>query len=174
MKRKKGEKPELTIKQKKFVDAYIKCGNKAEAAREAGYASKYADRQANQTLQLDYVQDYLNEEMKKLQAKNIASAEEVLGFFTKVLRGETHEQTVAPNSTIIDLKANINERINAGKEILKRYPNDPMAKAQLAKLQAEVKLTNAKADALTTQDANVDDAVSDLLNKVRDKESDDK
>ena len=62
-KRKKDDEPQLTVKQKKFVDQYIATGNKKESAIAAGYAPKYADRQANQTLKLDYVQAYLQEQM---------------------------------------------------------------------------------------------------------------
>lgn len=172
MTKRKEKEQQLTVKQKKFVDEYIRTGNKTEAAKLAGYATKYADRQANQTLSLDYVKDYYKQEMDKLHKKNIASAEEVLMFYTKMMYGKINERVVAPNSSVVELPANNNERLSAAKELMKHYPTD-MVKAQLRKLEAETKLTDAKAKMLTTQDASVDDAVSDLLNKVRDKESDD-
>ena len=124
-------------------------------------------------MQLDYVQDYLDEQMNKLHAKNIASAAEVLEAWSSVLRGERKEPNILPNSTIVYLPPTNHEIIAAGKEIMKRWP-DSMVKAKIENIKASTKLTNAKADALTTQDANVDDTVSDLLNKVRAKESDDK
>ena len=173
MKRKKDEKPELTIKQKKFINEYIKTGKKKQAAINAGYAPKYADRQANQTLKLDYVQDYLNKQLNRLSIKGIASGYDVLKVFSDIVWGKRMETLIAPNSEKVTVPPSNSEVIAAGKEILKRWP-DELMKAHIEKTKAETRLAKAKADALTTQDANVDDAVSDLLNKVRAKESDDK
>lgn len=168
-KKKDPEQHGLTVKQKKFVDLYIKYGNKTKAAKEAGYSPKYADRQANQTLQLDYVQSYLHEQLDKLHAKNIASAEEVLIFLTRLMNGKISEQVVAPNSSIVELRANNSERLNAAKELLKRYPTS-MVKAQMKKLEAETKLTNAKTKMLTDGDDNTENSLSDILDKIEDKE----
>ena len=98
MKRKKDEKPELTIKQKKFINEYIKTGTKKQAAINAGYAPKYADRQANQTLKLDYVQDYLNKQLNRLSIKGIASGYDVLKVFSDIVWGKRMETLIAPNS----------------------------------------------------------------------------
>lgn len=159
---------ELTIKQKKFVDLYIKTGNARQSAIDAGYAVKYADRQAHQTLELDYVQEYLHKQLDKLHAKNIASAEEVLAFLTKMMNGEISEQVVAPNSSVLELRANNNERLSAAKEILKRYPTD-MVKKQIKKLESETKLTDAKTKMLTQGDDDADSALADILDKIEDK-----
>lgn len=167
-KHKKDEKHELTIKQKKFVDEYIKTGQKKQAAINAGYSAKYADRQANQTLKLDYVQDYLNQQLNVLHAKNIASAEEILEFLTKMMYGKISEKVIAPNSSVVELPANNNQKMNAAKELLKRYPND-MVKAQLKKLEAETKLTDAKTKMLTQDDTDADSALADILDKIEDK-----
>lgn len=165
MKRKKGEDPQLTVKQKKFVDEYIKTGNKAQAARAAGYAEKYADRQANQTLQLDYVKKYYQQQMNKLHAKNIASAEEVLMFLTHMMNGEISERLIAPNSSVIELPANNAERMSAAKELLKRYPTQ-IVKAQLKKLEAETKLTDARTKALGNGDKDAEDQLGSLIDKM--------
>ncbi|WP_438450383.1 terminase small subunit [Lactobacillus kitasatonis] len=164
-KHKKDEKHELTIKQKKFVDEYIKTGQKKQAAINAGYSAKYADRQANQTLKLDYVQDYLHEQLDKLHAKNIADTAEILTFFSKMMRGEITEQVVAPNSSVLELRANNNERLAAGKELIKRVPTD-MVKAQMRKLEAETKLTDAKTKMLTNTDTSAEDELSSLIDKM--------
>lgn len=158
----------LTVKQKKFVDEYIRLGNKKQAAINAGYSTKYPDRQANQTLQLDYVQAYYKQQMNKLHAKNIASAEQVLMFLTKMMNGEINEETVAPNSTVVTLRANNSERLSAAKELLKRYPTD-MIRTQIKKLEAETKLTDAKTKMLTQTDSDADDALANILDKIEDK-----
>lgn len=176
MTKRKEKEQQLTVKQKKFVDEYIKTGNKTEAAKLAGYATKYADRQANQTLSLDYVKDYYKQEMDKLHKKNIASAEEVLMFYTKMMYGKINERVVAPNSSVVELPANNNERLSAAKELMKHYPND-MVKAQLRKLEAETELTNAKTKMLGNGDKDAEDELGSLIDKMdaiaeRDKDDD--
>lgn len=55
----------LTVRQKAFAEAYVRCGVGAQAAREAGYSPKRADQQANKLLQHEKVMAYI----KGLQAK---------------------------------------------------------------------------------------------------------
>jgi phage terminase small subunit len=60
------EKPDdLTPRQWKFVQEYIKCGNGAEAARNAGYSEKTDHEQAARLL----AKDSVSREVKRLQAK---------------------------------------------------------------------------------------------------------
>lgn len=169
MAKKDGKESKLTIKQRKFIDRYIETGKKRQSAIDAGYAPKYADRQANQTLHLDYVQDYLNEQMNRLSLKGIASAYDVLKVWSNILWGKEMETVVAPNSTTVTVPPNNAQKIAAGKEIMKRWP-DQMVKAKIAQTQAETKLTNAKTKMLTDTDDNTENSLSDILDKIEDKE----
>lgn len=177
-KRKKDDEPELTVKQKKFVDRYIATGNKKQSAIDAGYSAKYADRQANQTLKLDYVQEYLQAQMDKLHAKNIANAYDVLEVWSSILWGKRKEPVVLPNSEVQWLEPNNSEVIAAGKEIMKRWPDD-MVKAKIRKLKADTELTEAKTQMLGSGDKNAEDQLGSLIDKMDaiardDKDDDDK
>ncbi|WP_238140738.1 terminase small subunit, partial [Streptococcus suis] len=45
----------LTIKQRKFIDEYIICGNATEAAIKAGYSQKTAGMAGSENLKKPYI-----------------------------------------------------------------------------------------------------------------------
>ena len=56
----------LTVRQKKFVDAYLQSGIGKEAAIAAGYSRRSAEQQASRLLSMPEVQAYRRELEKKL------------------------------------------------------------------------------------------------------------
>ena len=103
---------ELTPKQKAFADYYIECGNGAEAARKAGYSIKTADRIANENLRKPEIIAYIAERTKPTEDKRIATGQEVMEFFTAVMRGEVLDA--------FDLPPSLADRKDAAKELAKR------------------------------------------------------
>ena len=103
----------LTPRQKAFADAYIETGNASEAARRAGYSENYAGRNAGKVRKNTKVSAYIAERMRSQDEANVASADEVLRFFSSVMRGEVKDQ--------FGLDAALSDRLNAGKELMKRY-----------------------------------------------------
>lgn len=103
----------LTPKQKKFCEWYIKTGNAAEAARNAGYSPKTAESTGRENLRKPTVSAYIAERMEKQDAKLIADADEVLRFYSSVMRGQEKDQ--------FGLDAALTDRISAAKELMKRY-----------------------------------------------------
>lgn len=104
---------QLSPKQKAFADYYIECGNATEAARRAGYSEKSARAIGTENLAKPAISAYIASEMAKKDAKRIANADEVLTFYTSVMRGEVKDQ--------FGLEASLSDRINAGKELMKRH-----------------------------------------------------
>ena len=102
----------LTPKQKAFADYYIECGNGAEAARRAGYSEKTADRIANENLRKPVIIAYIAERTKPTEDKRIATGDEVMQFFTAVMRGEILDA--------FDLPPSLADRKDAAKELAKR------------------------------------------------------
>jgi len=78
----------LTPKQKAFADNYIKLGNATEAAKEAGYNPKSARQIGAENLTKPYILDYIKQRTTPTEQKRIASGDEVLQFFTRVMNGE--------------------------------------------------------------------------------------
>ena len=103
----------LTPKQKAFADYYIECGNSTEAARKAGYSEKASRFIGSENLTKPNISAYIAERMQVQNEARVASADEVLQFFSSVMRGEVKDQ--------FGLDAALSDRLNAGKELMKRY-----------------------------------------------------
>lgn len=103
----------LTPRQKAFADYYIECGNSTEAARKAGYKEESCRTIGCQNLTKRNISAYIAERMQAQNEARVASADEVLQFFSSVMRGEIKDQ--------FGLDAALSDRLNAGKELMKRY-----------------------------------------------------
>ena len=103
----------LTPKQEAFADCYIECGNATEAARKAGYKEESCRTIGCQNLTKRNISAYIAERMQAQNEARVASADAVLAFFSSVMRGEVKDQ--------FGLDAALSDRLNAGKELMKRY-----------------------------------------------------
>lgn len=159
----------LTEKQKRFADEYIKSGNATESARLAGYSPKTANRIGSENLSKPDIKAYMSERLKELDSKRIMDAKEALELLTEIARGEM-EETIFMTSGLgveeVTKKADINQRKDALKEILKRHPYNAddvkrLSKAQADKAEAEARIIENKASKLTN-----DEMVDELLNAL--------
>ena len=124
----------LTVKQRRFVDAYIETGNAAEAARRAGYKSRNADVMGRENLRKPTVRKVLEARLKEIEDKRIAKAKEVMEFLTSSMRGEIKEEVVVVEGTgggcseakTIEKQIGANDRIKAAVQLAKRYGLDKL------------------------------------------------
>lgn len=87
----------LTLKQQKFADEYIICGNATEA-----YKSAYPNIKKDETARANgsrmltnaNVSEYIENRMEELKSKAIADQTEVLEYLTSVMRREKKEVVV--------------------------------------------------------------------------------
>ena len=103
----------LTPKQQAFADYYIECGNATEAAKRAGYSENNVGENAAKTLKNPNVSAYIAERMEEQARKRVADANEVIEFYTAVMRGEVKDQ--------FGLDASLSDRLKAGDSLMKRY-----------------------------------------------------
>ena len=78
---------ELSDKQKKFADEYIKCLNASEAYRKAGYKSDNINTVKNNSSKLlakTCIQEYVSQRQKKLQEKTEITQEWVLNRLKEI------------------------------------------------------------------------------------------
>ena len=101
---------ELTPKQKAFADYYIETGNATESAKRAGY--KHPNVQGAQNLEKLSITRYIAERTKPTEQKRIATGDDVMEFFTAVMKGEVKDA--------FDLPPSLQDRLNAAKELAKR------------------------------------------------------
>lgn len=103
----------MTPKQKAFADYYIQTGNATEAARKAGYKDKFLNTHASKMLQNASISAYIAERLGKQDKSRVADANEVIEFYTAVMRGEVKDQ--------FGLEASLSDRLKAGDSLMKRY-----------------------------------------------------
>lgn len=107
----------LTPKEAKFIAEYIETGNGAQSVIRAGYTSKNPKGYANTLLTKEYVSREIEHRLKSIQSSKIASAEEIMEYFSAVMRGEIKDQ--------FDLEASLSERTKAAQELAKRQIDMP-------------------------------------------------
>lgn len=103
----------LTPKQKKFCEYYIQSGNATDAARKAGYSEKSAEAIGIENLRKPRISAYIAERIADQDKKLVADADEVLRFYSAVMRGEVKDQ--------FGLDASLTDRLKAGDALMKRY-----------------------------------------------------
>ena len=95
----------LSVKEAKFIDLFIGHGNVNRALRESGLTYRAIAGK-------DYITDEITWRLDQLKKETIADADEIMQYFTKVMRGQEKDQ--------FGLDAPLSERTNAAKELAKR------------------------------------------------------
>lgn len=111
----KPEERPLTIKQQAFIDAYIKTGNATQAYIDAGYkanTNQVAGVEGHKLLKNPKIEREIRQLREAARERSIASAQDVMEFFTKAMNGEIKDQ--------FGLEATLGDRIRAGQELAKR------------------------------------------------------
>lgn len=103
----------ITDQQRAFADHYIETGNATEAARLAGYSEKTAYSQGGRLLKHVEVSAYIQERMAQQDADRVATADEVVRFYSSVMRGEVKDS--------FGLDASLSDRLKAADSLMKRY-----------------------------------------------------
>lgn len=121
----------LTIKEAKFIDLYIETGNGRNSVVDAGYKTSAPGQYANDLLKRNYIRNEIDHRLKLLEDAKIASAEEIMQYFTGVMRGEIKDQ--------FGLDAPLGERTKAAQELAKRKID--IVQRVNGQKQAEVKIS---------------------------------
>lgn len=159
----------LTAKQRKFCDEYIKSGNATEAYFKAGYqikSNEAARANASRMLTKANIKEYIETRLEQLESKKLAGAREVLEYLTSVMRGEQTESVATAKGIYDNVPVSAKDRISAAKELLKRYPTDPLTKAQLRKANADARVAEARAKAMENSGQDVELLVEKMLDNL--------
>lgn len=161
---------ELTPKQKKFADNYIESGNATQSAIKAGYSRKTAKSVGSENLTKPDIKSYIEKKMKEIESHKIMDAKEAMELLTRIARGEEKETVIvgtADGLASTTKEADLKTRINATKELLKRYPdNDKLLEQQIRKITAEADIAEARAREYDPEDVENDsDGFIEALNK---------
>lgn len=102
----------LTPKQKRFCEEYLKSGNATDAAKKAGYKEKAAHSVGAENLRKLAISAYIKRRMGEQEAALVADANEVLQFYSAVMRGEVKDQ--------FGMDASLSDRLKAADSLAKR------------------------------------------------------
>lgn len=103
----------LTPKQKRFCEEYLKSGNATDAAKKAGYKEKAAHSVGAENLRKPAISAYIKRRLDEQEAAQVADSNEILKFYTAVMRGEVKDQ--------FGMDASLSDRLKAGDSLMKRY-----------------------------------------------------
>ena len=113
----------LSVAESKFISIFVATGNIRQSLTDAGLSLRDVSGK-------EYITDEIKFRLEVLRKKTIADADEILQYFTKVMRGEIKDQ--------FGLDAPLSERTAAAKELAKRIIDvDNMA----APVVPEIKIT---------------------------------
>ena len=163
--RKERETP-LSERQVRFIAEYMRTGNGAGSAVSAGYSTKNPAAQARKLIKNPLIAKRMRELTNSFVSSKVADVREILEFLTKSMRGEVLEP-LQINYKLQMVKPPLKTRVSAAKEILKRYPTDDMSKAQIRKILADARLSEAKAKQLEDGGHDVEDGLIAVLSKIK-------
>lgn len=119
---------ELTKKERMFADTYIETTNMTQSAIKAGYSKRSAGVTGSRLLKKAKIKQYIEAVMEEHSKSTIATADEVLQYLTRVMKGEEKDQ--------FGLDVSIADRTKAAELLGKRH----MLFADKVKLSAEVEI----------------------------------
>lgn len=120
----------LTPRESEFISNYLLYGEVRRAVLDAGYVTKSPGSYGQRLLNKSYIIEEINHRLEEMKTSKMASATEILEYFTAVMRGEICDQ--------FGLEASLQERTRAAQELAKRQIDIP---ARAEKISNDVKIT---------------------------------
>ena len=119
----------LTPLQAKFIDLYIETANGKQSVIDAGYNTRNPAQFAQKLLNKPHINEEIRYRLEQHKSEKQASADEIMEYFTDVMRGKILDQ--------FGLEASLSERTKAAQELAKRVidiPNKLAGNAEPPKL----------------------------------------
>ena len=110
----------LSLKERRFIDSFLVNGDAELAAKDAGYDLKGKSTYKSiglKVLKRDYIYEELLYRLEELDKESIADADEIMQYFTQVMRGDIKDQ--------FNLDAPLSERTAAAKELARLQKKTP-------------------------------------------------
>lgn len=102
----------LSVREIKFIALYIETGDMAQAVKDAGFETTSPKSYAKKLLAKEKIQRELRVQLDMLKNECTASAEEIMRFYTDVMRGEVTDQ--------FGIEASLADRMKAADALAKR------------------------------------------------------
>lgn len=104
----------LTANEARFIDEYIKTSNIRQSYLNAyeNANPKTAAQRGQTVFNKEYIAGEIQHRLEQMKSESIADADEIMRYFTSVMRGEVKDQ--------FGLEAPLSERTKAAQELAKR------------------------------------------------------
>ena len=113
---------ELTPYQLRFIDEYMKCGNKREAMLKCGYKGKgkrsTVTSSAAKLYNLPKVKEEIERRRRELAEENVIDAKAIVKRLAKMFNGELKSEFVTKSGQVIDVPITFKNQIEAGKVLV--------------------------------------------------------
>lgn len=155
---KKGEKGieyKLSIREQKFVSLYLEHGDLGRAVREAKFNTTAPLPYGKKLLAKPKIQKELQEQMKLFKNECIASAQEIMNFYTLTMRGEVKDQ--------FGLEATLADRIKAADALAKRQIDAAAIAQKAADNEVTIRLCWDRSNTSVNPDLPILDDLDDEL-----------
>lgn len=130
----------MTPKQRIFADEYIKSRNATRAYMIAYPSAKNeatAASCATKLLRNAQITEYIQSELDKLHKSTIASAEEIMSYYSSVMRGELTEQVMTNQGVLADSNPKLSDRNNAAKLLSRMLGTESMTERRRVDIERE-------------------------------------
>ncbi|HEL1929679.1 TPA: terminase small subunit [Streptococcus suis] len=108
----------LTLKQQRFADEYIICGNATEAAIKAGYSERTARSQGNRLLTNVDIDEYIKNRLVEIQDEKILTQQQVLILLSEIASGLIPEvQVVTVSKPVMIEDESTGKKIKAYEDV---------------------------------------------------------
>lgn len=115
----------MTTKQRNFCKEYAKTMNVTQSAKKAGFSENYAKSKAYKLLENEEIKEYIEKITASSLKEDIADANEISRYLTKVLRGKEKESVVVVSKwdgvQTVKKSVGAKERIRAAELLGKMY-----------------------------------------------------
>ena len=102
----------LSVSEQKFVAYYVESADIEKSVKDAGFKTNTPLQYGRKLLSKPKIQKELDEQLKLIKLDAVASANEILNFYTKAMRGEVKDQ--------FGLDATLADRMKAAEALAKR------------------------------------------------------
>ena len=162
---KKGQEYKLSIREQKFVAYYLEYGDPTKAVIEAKFNTTAPKQYAKKLLAKPKIQKEVARQWELFQNERIASAQEIMSFYTMTMRGQIKDQ--------FGLDATLADRIKAADALAKRQIDAAAIAEKGADNQINITLNWNRDNTIEQPDMKVVDDDVVLLNDIDDEDEED-
>lgn len=161
---KKGQEYKLSIREQKFVAYYLECGDPTKAVIEAKFNTTAPRQYGKKLLAKPKIQKEVARQWELFQNERIASAQEIMSFYTMTMRGQIKDQ--------FGLEATLADRIKAADALAKRQIDAAAVAEKGADNQISITLNWNRGNTPEEPDLKVIDDDVVMLNDMDEDEED--